>query len=475
MTTAAPPSNGTIHQNVVPSEVGWQFVPQYYTFVNKEPHRLHCFYNKSSTFIHGTEGEESKPCFGQQEIHKKITSIGFQDCKVFIHSVDAQASANGGIVIQVIGEMSNRNEPWRKFVQTFFLAEQPNGYFVLNDIFRFLKEETVEGDDASEAEAVEVAVPEQPAAPVPVAPEPVAEPPREPTPPPAPAPEPEVAPAAPVVNEPPTNDVPEIAEPAPEPEAPAAPEVEKPAPTEKPEERKPSPAPPAPAPAASPAPPAAPPAAPAAAEARPQAAPSAPTPSAPRSWASLAASNQKKWGSVAQESRGITETPASPAPSSGTQTPQSIPPNRPHPGQRNEHPSILAAQSITTASCFIKGVTEPVSQTALTSTLTQRFGPIKEVEIVRSKACAFLEFQSIESAKRAIIASLHQGAGGEGGVFVDGGDAGPIRIYIETKKERGDRPPPSGRPRGGPPVNGDGRGGVFRGRGGPRGRGAPPK
>jgi hypothetical protein len=43
--------------------------------------------------------------------------------------------------------MSNRGEPWRKFVQTFFLAEQPNGYFVLNDIFRFLKEETVESDE----------------------------------------------------------------------------------------------------------------------------------------------------------------------------------------------------------------------------------------------------------------------------------------------------------------------------------------
>ncbi|KAJ2927995.1 hypothetical protein H1R20_g9097, partial [Candolleomyces eurysporus] len=147
-TPAAPNPNGPIHQNVVPSEVGWQFVPQYYTFVNKEPHRLHCFYNKSSTFIHGTEGEDSQACFGQQEIHKKITSIGFQDCKVFIHSVDAQSSANGGIVIQVIGEMSNRNEPWRKFVQTFFLAEQPNGYFVLNDIFRFLKEESVEGSSA---------------------------------------------------------------------------------------------------------------------------------------------------------------------------------------------------------------------------------------------------------------------------------------------------------------------------------------
>ena len=53
-------------QNVIPSEVGWQFVPQYYTFVNKQPNRLHCFYTKNSTFIHGTEGEDGRPCFGQQ-------------------------------------------------------------------------------------------------------------------------------------------------------------------------------------------------------------------------------------------------------------------------------------------------------------------------------------------------------------------------------------------------------------------------
>ena len=46
--------------------------------------------------------------------------------------------------------MSNRGGPWKKFVQTFFLAEQPNGYFVLNDTFRFLKEENVEGDEGEE-------------------------------------------------------------------------------------------------------------------------------------------------------------------------------------------------------------------------------------------------------------------------------------------------------------------------------------
>ena len=81
-------------------------------------------------------------------------SLGFENCKVYIHSVDAQASAAGGIIIQVIGQMSNRGEAWRKFVQTFFLAEQPTGYFVLNDVFRFLKEESVEDEGVEGVEGV---------------------------------------------------------------------------------------------------------------------------------------------------------------------------------------------------------------------------------------------------------------------------------------------------------------------------------
>lgn len=61
--TPAPAGNPTAAN---PSEVGWQFVPQYYTFVNKHPNRLHCFYTKASTFLHGTEGEETTLCQGQQ-------------------------------------------------------------------------------------------------------------------------------------------------------------------------------------------------------------------------------------------------------------------------------------------------------------------------------------------------------------------------------------------------------------------------
>ncbi|PSR70571.1 hypothetical protein PHLCEN_2v13542 [Hermanssonia centrifuga] len=466
---------------VNPSEVGWQFVPQYYTFVNKQPNRLHCFYTKASTFIHGTEGEDGKPCYGQQEIHAKITSIGFQDCKVFIHSVDAQSSANGGIIIQVIGEMSNQGDPWRKFVQTFFLAEQPNGYFVLNDIFRFLKEETVEDEpiDDSEPPVTDAPVMKEPvAAPAPIIPAPA---PPVPELEPSPSPSPSPSPPPPVVQEEPEIPVPEPAsektngfhekpsEPTPvaEPEAVPQDTPEPPATVSPPSYSPPAPAPqqlaPSPAPPAQQQQPHAP------TPAAPAPAPSAPA--APKTWANLAAAGRNKWGSaVAQEARGVSEAPvvtSSPAP---TSTPQSPAPRQ----QNQQHPLLAAANNVTTAQCFVKGVIEPVSDAALRNTLTQRFGPLKEIEIVRSKACAFLEFTQLDAARRAIIASIPVTAGGEGGIRVTDGAADTgVRITVETRKERGDRPPPRG-----PPMNGDrGRGGFRGGRGGPggaRGRGAPP-
>ncbi|KAI6129491.1 hypothetical protein EV401DRAFT_2054595 [Pisolithus croceorrhizus] len=420
-------------------EVGWQFVPQYYTYVNKHPNRLHCFYTKTSTFTHGMEGEDVKPCFGQQEIHNKITSIGFQDCKVYIHSVDAQSSANGGIIIQVIGEMSNHGDAWKKFVQTFFLAEQPNGYFVLNDIFRFLKEETTE-DDMSEADAATLvdqpSSPEQPAA--------------EPAPVPAPAPEPEPVPAPAPAAEP-------------VPSSPSPPSPSTPLPEE--EVTTVNPHPPTPPPAIPPEPTPVP-------ESPPQApthlsdptCPTCPTtpalmhrfPPSPKTWASLAAADSKRWALYQPH------TPLLPTGHRGQ-----------HHGPR-EYPAVIAAQALTTPQCFVKGVIEPVTQNHLIQTLNQRFGPVKDVEVVRQKACAFLEFVSLDAAKKAIIASLPAGQGGEGGIRIDvGGDVGPVRIVVETRKERGDRP--QSRPRGSGPMNGDSRGGFRGGRGGGgRGRGGPP-
>jgi len=73
------------------------------------------------------------------------------------------ASADNGIVIQVLGELSNNGAPSQKFAQTFFLAVQgtkKNSYYVLNDIFRYIKED-IDSDfeDEEQDSANEVDVP----------------------------------------------------------------------------------------------------------------------------------------------------------------------------------------------------------------------------------------------------------------------------------------------------------------------------
>lgn len=55
--------------------------------------------------------------------------------------------------------MSNRSEPTRKFVQTFVLAEQPGGYFVLNDIIRFLAEDEEEYEEEAPVTETQVTEP----------------------------------------------------------------------------------------------------------------------------------------------------------------------------------------------------------------------------------------------------------------------------------------------------------------------------
>lgn len=88
-----------------------------------------------------------------QAISDRISELDIQDCKVRVTNVDSQESFKN-IVVQVIGEMSNKAAPHRKFVQTFVLAEQPNGYFVLNDIFRYISDEEEEEPENEESSGI---------------------------------------------------------------------------------------------------------------------------------------------------------------------------------------------------------------------------------------------------------------------------------------------------------------------------------
>ncbi|KAI0512577.1 hypothetical protein F5B22DRAFT_297324 [Xylaria bambusicola] len=148
--------------NLGKDEVAWFFVEQYYTTLSKTPEKLHLFYGKRSQFVYGQEGQTANVSVGRQTIQERIKDLDFQNCKVRVSNVDSQASFEN-IVIQVIGETSTKDGNSKKFVQTFVLAQQPSGYFVLNDILRYIDEEPEEEPnvqpDEQEAPGVEMDIP----------------------------------------------------------------------------------------------------------------------------------------------------------------------------------------------------------------------------------------------------------------------------------------------------------------------------
>ncbi|XP_053317588.1 ras GTPase-activating protein-binding protein 2 [Spea bombifrons] len=139
-----------------PLLVGREFVRQYYTLLNKAPDFLHRFYGRNSSYVHGgldASGKPQEAVYGQAEIHKKVMSLQFSECRTKIRHVDAHATLSDGVVVQVMGELSNNGQPMRKFMQTFVLAPEgsvPNKFYVHNDVFRY--EDEVFGDSEAEME-----------------------------------------------------------------------------------------------------------------------------------------------------------------------------------------------------------------------------------------------------------------------------------------------------------------------------------
>ena len=166
--TQTPPvggSNTSQQSDITKDELGWYFVEQYYTTLSRSPEKLYLFYNKRSQFVSGQETDKVPVCVGQRSINDRIKELDFQDCKVRVTNVDSQSS-DSNIVIQVIGEISNKSQPHKKFTQTFVLATQTNGYFVLNDIFRYLiDEEDVQEPDVEPGVEEAAQVPEPSAEP----------------------------------------------------------------------------------------------------------------------------------------------------------------------------------------------------------------------------------------------------------------------------------------------------------------------
>lgn len=78
--------------------------------------------------------------FLEQGINEKILSLNYNEYKAEIKTADAQKSYEDGVTVLVTGCLTGKDNLKRKFAQSFFLAPQDNGFFVLNDVFRFVED-----------------------------------------------------------------------------------------------------------------------------------------------------------------------------------------------------------------------------------------------------------------------------------------------------------------------------------------------
>ncbi|KAL2556888.1 Nuclear transport factor 2 (NTF2) family protein with RNA binding (RRM-RBD-RNP motif) domain [Forsythia ovata] len=120
------------------AQVGSYFIQQYHQVFHQQRDIVHQFYTDNSSMIR-IDGDSSESVSGRVQIHQVIMSLNFT--LIEIKTINSLESLNGGVLVVVSGSVKSRDfDGCRKFVQTFFLAPQEKGYFVLNDVFHFVDE-----------------------------------------------------------------------------------------------------------------------------------------------------------------------------------------------------------------------------------------------------------------------------------------------------------------------------------------------
>ncbi|KAE8685309.1 Nuclear transport factor 2 family protein with RNA binding domain [Hibiscus syriacus] len=149
-----------------PDVVGNAFVHQYYLILHQSPELVHRFYHDSSKLGRPEENGIMSITTTMQAINEKILALGYGEFTAEITSVDAQDSHSGGVLVLVTGYLTLKDKVGRKFTQTFFLAPQDKGYFVLNDMFRYVDDGIQESGSQDIVNNIETALaPEQDSSP----------------------------------------------------------------------------------------------------------------------------------------------------------------------------------------------------------------------------------------------------------------------------------------------------------------------
>lgn len=116
--------------------IGKAFVQQYYTLFDDANQRANLtqLYNPTESLM-TFEGVQMQ---GAAKIMEKIGSLTFQRVQHSITAIDCQPMFNGGILINVLGQLKTDDDPAQSFIQTFLLKPGGDSFFIQHDTFRLV-------------------------------------------------------------------------------------------------------------------------------------------------------------------------------------------------------------------------------------------------------------------------------------------------------------------------------------------------
>ncbi|KAH9728737.1 nuclear transport factor 2 (NTF2) family protein [Citrus sinensis] len=155
-----------LHQAPTADIVANAFVHQYYLILHQSPQLVHRFYQDISKLGRPEENGAMSITTTMQAINDKILALHYGEFSAEITTVDAQESYNGGVIVLVTGYLTGKDSVRRKFSQSFFLAPQDKGYFVLNDVFRYVDDAYHFGSQATTNDVEAPITPDQDHSPV---------------------------------------------------------------------------------------------------------------------------------------------------------------------------------------------------------------------------------------------------------------------------------------------------------------------
>ena len=116
--------------------IGKAFVQQYYALFDDPAQRgnLAQLYNPEQSLM-SFEGVQVQ---GTAKIMEKFQSLTFQRIQHSITATDCQPTFEGGILINILGQLKTDDDPAQSFAQTLVLKPANGSFFLQHDVFRLV-------------------------------------------------------------------------------------------------------------------------------------------------------------------------------------------------------------------------------------------------------------------------------------------------------------------------------------------------